>query len=202
MIRATLRIVILLSIVVSARSVLADHYHVPTGSMEPTVAIGDRIAVNKAAYGLRVPLLDTYIVEFDGPERGDVVVLASPDDGETLLKRVVAIPGDNVVVRAGRLTINGHEVPSGDSAIDGTHGPSTETPLEHLGVPHHLRLADGGGPDFGPAKVPQDSYLVMGDNRGNSYDGRQFGWVERDAIRGQALGVFHGLADGFTWRKL
>ncbi|MGH7296007.1 MAG: signal peptidase I, partial [Polyangiaceae bacterium] len=77
-----------------ARASLADHYRVPSGSMEPTVAVGDQICVNKAAYGLRVPESHTYVVSAEGPRRGDVVVLASPSDGEVLLKRVVAVPGD------------------------------------------------------------------------------------------------------------
>src|SRR5580700_11565501 len=86
------------AIVMVARASFADHYEVPSGSMEPTVAVGDQICVNKMAYGLRVPASQRYLVEGQGPARGDVVVLASPTDGEVLLKRVVGIPGDVVEV--------------------------------------------------------------------------------------------------------
>src|SRR5580704_4065024 len=81
-----------LAIVVSARSSLADHYFVPSGSMLPTVEPDDHVLVDKLAYGLRVPLLNSYALHFAPPARGDVVVLLSPDDGIVLLKRVVAVP--------------------------------------------------------------------------------------------------------------
>lgn len=180
----------ILLLALTARGTLADHYHVPTGSMQPTVAIGDRILVNKAAYGVRVPLTETWLVHGDEPVPGDVVVLASPEDGDILLKRVVAAPGDAVAVRGGRLWRNGAVVPVGE---DG---------LERLGdVAHPLRLEHGGGPDFGPVLVPSGRFLVMGDNRGDSLDGRVFGWVRREAIFGRAVGVF--ARDGRpTWQPL
>jgi signal peptidase I len=173
------------AIVLVARASFADHYQVPSGSMEPTVAIGDQICVNKAAYGLRVPASQTYVVEGAGPARGDVVVLTSPTDGEVLLKRVVALPGDVVEVFAGRV------------AIDGARAPLREDhsgTVEELGSKEHaLSMESGGGPDFGPTLVPKDAYLVLGDNRGNSRDGRYFGWVARGAILGKAMAVcLHG----------
>src|SRR4029077_812651 len=85
----------------------ADHYVVPSGSMEPTVKVGDQVCVNKFAYGLRLPDSQTYLVRRAGPERGEVVVLASPVDGEVLLKRVIAGPGDTVSVVDGVALING-----------------------------------------------------------------------------------------------
>ncbi len=180
-------------VLLSARSVLADHYHVPTGSMEPTVSVGDRIFVNKAAYGLRVPFSNAYVVEFEGPQPGDVVVLESPEDGEVLLKRVVASPGDRIAVFAGRLELNGEVVPI-DQRPDGLY--------EHLGrTPHPVRLTHGGGPDLAETVIPEDRFLVMGDNRGNSLDGRVFGLVERGAILGRAVSVF--VRDGeITWNSI
>lgn len=178
---------------IAARSSLADHYFVPTGSMVPTVAVGDRVLVNKLAYGLRVPFTDVVVTDLGMPERGDVVVLRSPENGITLLKRVVAVPGDEVAVLNGKLWINGQPVPvvwdDGDL-------------MERLGdAPHPVRLTRGGGMDFGPMVVGPDRYLVMGDNRGESHDGRAFGLVERSAIMGKAVGVW--MRDGkFTWRAL
>jgi signal peptidase I len=163
------------------RSSFADHYVVPTGSMLPTVQLEDHVLVSKLAYGVHVPLLSGYVARFSGPARGDVVVLTAPDTGIVLLKRVAAIPGDQVRVREGALEVNGKRV-----SIEERNG----VPYEALGAqPHALDLADGGGPDLGPLTVPADRYLVLGDNRGNSRDGRYFGLVQRDAILGHVKGV-------------
>lgn len=169
------------AIVLVARASFADHYRVPSGSMEPTVAVGDQICVNKAAYGLRVPASEKYVLEGAGPARGDVVVLTSPTDGEVLLKRVVAVPGDVVEVSAGRVAIDGARAP--------VHAEDGAVVEEMGGKEHALSTEYGGGPDFGPTLVPKDAYLVLGDNRGNSRDGRYFGWVARGAILGKAVAV-------------
>jgi signal peptidase I len=177
----------------AARSTLADHYYVPTGSMIPSVEIGDRLIVNKLAYALRVPFSDLVVAKRHGPLRGDVVVLRSPENGITLLKRVAAIPGDEVAVTDGRLSINGATIPisrDGDGFI------------ELLGqAAHPVRLTAGGGPDYGPVRLGSDEYLMLGDNRGESHDGRAFGLVEGKAILGKAVGVW--MRDGHPgWHKL
>jgi signal peptidase I len=168
-------------IIATARSSLADHYFVPSGSMLPTVHTGDRVFVDKSAYDLRVPFTSVSLAERRDPARGDVVVLTSPESGDTLLKRLVAVPGDRVEVRDGALRLNGAAVP-----IE----PSPTGPVEKLGREHHLDLDSGGGPDFGPRTLGDDEYLVMGDNRGNSHDGRSFGFVSRSALKGRAVGVY------------
>lgn len=180
------------AVVLVGRSSLADHYHVPTGSMLPTVVENDHILVNKAAYGLRLPFSQVRIAEFSGPERGDVVVLESPESGIVLLKRVVAVPGDLVQVLGGKLLLNGRAVP-----VEVKDGHV----VEDLGDGHGLRLDDGGGPDFGPVKVPANGYLVLGDNRGNSRDGRYFGFVKREAILGRAISIL-ARAGSLTWIDL
>lgn len=173
-----------------ARSSFADHYVVPSGSMLPTVQLQDHVVVSKLAYGVHVPLLPGYLAQFGGPARGDVVVLTAPDTGIVLLKRVVALPGDRVRIHDGRLELNGQDV-----AVEERDGVSYEA----LGArPHPLELEAGGGPDLGPSIVPEGRYLVLGDNRGNSRDGRYFGWVDRDAILGHVEGVlFRG--SRLTW---
>lgn len=176
----------------SARWSLADHYRIPTGSMQPSVEIDDRVVVNKASYDVRLPFTDVTLIEVSDPARGEVVVLDSPEDGTLLLKRIVAIPGDTVEVRGGRLRINEVDVPV---ERDG------DVLLERLGErTHRLELGSGGGPDFGPVLVPERHYLVMGDNRGNSRDGRIFGLVERRRIRGEAVGVYY--RGGLGWHAL
>lgn len=179
--------------VLVARASFADHYRVPSGSMEPTVRVGDQVCVNKLAYGLRIPESQVYVRLGSGPAPGDVVVLDSPSDGEVLLKRVVAVPGDRVAVTLGRLVINGAAVP-----IAGDGEELVETLGGHV---HRLGMAFGGGPDLAETGVPDDRYLVLGDNRGNSRDGRYFGWVSRGAILGRAVAVC--LRDGRpTWEPL
>jgi len=169
-VREVLSLSLFLLIGLSARSSFADHYEVPSGSMTPTVRVGDHVVVNKAAFGLRVPFTHLRVIDGEAPARGDVVVLESPDDGIVLLKRVVAVPGDSVRVRRGRVVVEGVE------AAD-------------FGV-----LNEGTGPDLGPLEVPPDQFLMMGDNRGNSRDGRMFGLVRREAVLGRVVGVF--LRDG------
>lgn len=180
------------AVVLFARTSLADHYIVPSGSMEPTVQVGDRILVDKLAFGVRLPLTDTYVRAGEDPRPGDVVVLASPEDGRTLLKRVVAAPGDTVRVVDGVVERDGRPA---RIELDGGA-------REWLGgAPHALSLDSGGGPDFGPITVPPGMFLVLGDHRGNSHDGRAFGLVRRDAIHGRARRVF--LRDGrATWQAL
>jgi signal peptidase I len=179
-------IFIAIGIVVIARTSLADHYVVPSGSMEPTVEVSDHILVDKLAYGLRLPLIPNDLIKLGEPARGDVVVLTSPDDGIVLLKRVVAIPGDRVEVTGGRLELNGAAVPLvlRDHQLRELLGKSD----------HPVSLDEGGGPPLGPVVIPAGQYLVMGDNRGNSRDGRFFGLVSRTSIFGRAERVFlrHG----------
>lgn len=171
----------LFSVLFVTRASFADQYTVPSESMMPTVHIGDRVFVSKIAYGLRVPMTHVYLARFATPRRGDVVVLDSPDQDMVLLKRVVAVEGDHVTIRDGALTVNGRDVPLSHSA-----GALLEQLDEHT---HPVSLADGGGPDF-DGTVPRGQVLLVGDNRGNSRDGRFFGYVSRDRILGRASGAF------------
>ena len=187
--RDVLSLFVFVTVALTARASLADHYVVPTGSMIPTVHEGDRVFVSKAAYGLRLPLSSMWLLRWTGPARGDVVVLESPTDGTVLLKRIVARAGDEVVVQDGKLVLNGKEVVCTD------HDETLD------GKTHLLSLDNGGGPDFGPARVPDGKVLVMGDNRGNSRDGRMFGFVDVSSILGRAMAVYS--RDGsLTWNEL
>lgn len=187
--RDVLSLLIFLGVALSARASLADHYVVPTGSMIPTVEEGDRVFVSKAAYGFRIPLSATWLARWGEPQRGDVVVLQSPVEDVVLLKRVVAVGGDEVRVQGGRLILNGKPV------------ISTDTEEELGGKSHRVSLKSGGGPDFGPEKVPEGKVLVMGDNRGNSKDGRMFGFVDESSVLGRAVAIY--LRDGsLVWDEL
>jgi signal peptidase I len=188
-----LGLVIAATLLLSARSSLADHYKVPTGSMEPTVLPGDYIFVAKAAYGLRVPFTRSELIDRGSPQPGDVVVLDSPVDGTTLLKRVIAVEGDQIEVKRGRIVVDGIMAPVREE---------DDQLMEQLGdVLHPIELRNGGGPDWGPRRIPKGKVLVMGDHRGNSLDGRIFGLVDEAAVRGKAKAVY--LRDwDFGWRQL
>ena len=145
------------AVMLTGRASVADHYRVPTGSMRPTVKVGDRLVVDKSAYGIRVPLTNHYLREWAGPERGDVVVLDPPAGGTVLLKRVVAVPGDHVMVRAGMLWLNG-------AAVKVVHGPDGMRELLG-GRSHRIRLTGPPGPDFGPIELLEDPPDIF---RGNA----------------------------------
>jgi signal peptidase I len=169
-----------MALLLVARASFADHYRVPSGSMEPTVKVGDHVLVDKVAYGLRVPLTEYYAVRFATPERGDVVVLDSPESGDVLLKRLIARGGDEVRLNDGILTINGRVR---TELLDGV-------PIESLDRGSHgMGLDYGSGPDLDPLRIPSGRVLVLGDNRGNSRDSRFFGLVSESAILGRAEAI-------------
>jgi signal peptidase I len=169
---------VLVGVLLVTRASLADHYRVPSGSMLPSVHVGDRIVVDKRAYGLRVPLTKLRLTEARMPARGDVVVLESPESGIVLLKRVVAVANDTVSVRDGHVWIDGEPLPTDDARG-----------LEWFGEQPHRVAWGSGGPNFGPHIIPPGELLVMGDNPGNSHDGRSFGFVKIEAILGRAAAV-------------
>lgn len=186
-------VVMAAALVLCARGSLADHYYVPSESMLPTVEIGDRIIVDKRAFGLRVPATSFYLLEFGDPKRGDVVVLSSPGDGPVLLKRIVGLPGDDLEVRDGRLIVDGELLP-----VE-TKGDRLYEKLDD--VTHRVSFALGGGQDWGPTKIPPREYLVMGDNRGGSRDGRVFGLIPRDILLGRAVRMYLHSGD-WVWRPV
>ena len=171
------------------RSSFADHYHVPTGSMEYTLMPGDRVVVDKTAYGLRLPLTTIDLFGAAAPARGDVVVFDSPVDGTRLIKRIVATGGDTVGLEAGRLSVNGEPIGAGDN----------ESYADREVV---LNLQDGGGPDIGQRQIPPGMVLALGDHRGNSLDGRYFGLISESEIVGRAVAIYYRRGDGLGWRPL
>ena len=190
--REALPLLLMLALLVVARSSFANHYHVPSGSMQPTLQPGDRVVVDMSAYGLRIPFTRHVLVARGTPQRGEVAVFASPEDGTRLIQRVVAVGGDRVQLLDGHLAING-QVLAADA--DGR----TERYGSRLA---RLDLADGGGPDVIGATVPDGHVLVLGDHRGRSADGRYFGFVETDAIYGRAVAVYWRKGQGLSWERL
>lgn len=178
------------------RSAVADWNVVPTGSMQPTIEIGDRIVVNKAAYDLRIPFTHVSLVHRADPQRGDIVVLDSSAAGERLVKRVIGVPGDQVALWQNRLYVNGKAAQYQPIQVSGIHDDITDPALyatESEGDRHHAVrwsvAAQGHTADFGPITVPADHYLLLGDNRDNSADSRYFGFFPRQEITGRATRV-------------
>jgi signal peptidase I len=180
---------IVLAAVTVARSSLADHYYVPSGSMEYSLMPGDRVIVDKTAYGVRIPLTKIDMFGSSTPARGDIAVFDSPRDGVRLIKRIVAIGGDTVSLVNGQLTINGQ--PLGDRKA------------EHFGARNALlNLQDGGGPDIHELKIPPGMVLAIGDHRGNSLDGRFWGLISERELFGRAIAIYYRRGDGFVWKPL
>lgn len=201
---------VVLVVVFSLRSAVADWNDVPTGSMRPTILEGERIFVNKLAYDLKVPFTLVRLLEWGAPERGDVVVFYSPaeEHRKRLVKRVVGVPGDRLVQRGGHLLINGepavyrplhHDERDELGIVNGTLDDGERVVWESVdGMDHPVALKPFPqvafvDRDFGPIEVPEGVYFVMGDNRDNSTDSRIFGFVDKKLIVGRATAVVFSL---------
>jgi len=191
-------LLIVVVVLTAFRSSVADWNDVPTGSMKPTILEGDRIFVNKLAYDLKLPFTTWHLLEWDHPERGDVVVCYSPDNGMRLVKRVIGLGGDKIEIRNNRLIINGQRVSynSLDSRIVNQIPAGQQSrhifAAEKTGKRTHPIMITPGSyapRHFGPITVPQGQYLMLGDNRDQSRDSRSFGCVGRNQIVGRAVGV-------------
>ncbi len=178
------------------RSAVADWNVVPTGSMQPTIQIGDRIVVDKLAYDLRVPFTHVSLLHRADPQRGDIVVLDSDAAGERLVKRVIGVPGDRIALVQNHLYINGAAATYGSTHVAGIRDDREDPAIyavERVGAMHHtVRWSisqQGHNRDFGPVTVPSGQYLLLGDNRDNSADSRYFGFFPRGEITGRATRV-------------
>lgn len=190
--REALPLAVMLLLLTAARSSFANHYQVPSGSMQPTLEPGDRVVVDMSAYGLRLPFTEHIVIARGHPQRGDVAVFDSPRDGTRLIKRVVAVAGDTVALVDGHLTINGRPLATE------AHGD-----VEQFGRRlARLDLDAGGGPDIHDLRIPEGKLLALGDHRGNSFDGRFFGLVDAPSVYGKAVAVYYRRGEGFEWRKL
>lgn len=185
-----------LLIVYVLRSFVYEPFQIPSGSMDPTLEVGDFILVNKYTYGIRLPVWNKKLIEVSDPERGDVMVFFPPHLPDTYyIKRIIGLPGDKVSYSNHRLTINGEEVPEQLQAILPAGTPRFRLVEEQLGEHRFTArkyLRPGPYSRHGEWTVPDGHYFMMGDNRDNSLDSR--GWetafVPEENIVGKAVAVW------------
>jgi len=175
------------------RGAIADWQRIPTGSMLPTIQIGDHILLDRLAYDIHLPFSKTSMLKLADPERGDIVVFRSVAADKRLIKRVVAVPGDEVWMYNNRLFVNGESAVYQSHRSDTTSLPShlfLETSADHQRV---IRIQGVGLSNFDPVTVPAGHFMVLGDNRNASADSRVYGFVPRGEIMGRVERVLYSL---------
>ncbi len=196
--------ILFIAVMVVFRSAVADWNQVPSGSMKPSILVGDRIVVDKLAYDLRIPFTLTRIARWAEPLRGDVVTFPSPRDETLYVKRVIGLPGDMVELRRNRLYINGEEarytpLTVGEvGALEVENKAQYEFLREEIGTMSHIVMLRHDRDastyqSFAPTQVPAGQYLMLGDNRDDSGDSRVIGLVDRSRILGRAHAIAFSL---------
>ena len=153
------------------RAFVVQAFKIPSGSMEPTLLVGDHILVNKFLYGIKLPYVQKTLIPISEPERGDVIVFIYPEDkSKDFIKRVIGIPEDEVQIKGRQIFINGQ-------LFEDTYG-------------YYDERAGNPSRSFGPVVVPKEHYFVMGDNRDHSLDSRFWGFVPSSAVKGKAFIIY------------
>lgn len=166
-------IVIAVILALFIRSFVVQAFKIPSGSMLPTLQIGDHLLVNKFIYGVKVPMKGTVLIPWKSPQRDDIVVFRFPKDRSIdYIKRVVGVAGDSIQIKNKQLFINGKAI---------------QNPHAHFSSNDIMKAGAGPRDNMGPVKVPEGSIFVMGDNRDNSYDSRFWGFVPLNDVLGKAF---------------
>jgi signal peptidase I len=197
------------AIVLGARQLLAEPFRIPSGSMEPTLLVGDWLFVNKLRFGPHIPFTNRSLPGYATPKRGDVAVFVSPAQDPsirispeqvtpTLVKRIVGVAGDTLVMRRGQLSVNGIALPSPNSFV--VPDSLGDEPQAIFAWQHEIEVSGSrfGPPtpapslhEWGPLVVPAGNFFMMGDNRDNSVDSRYYGPVPRANLRGIPMFVYY-----------
>ena len=152
------------------RAFVIQAYKIPSGSMEPTLLVGDHILVNKFIYGIKAPLINRTIIPLGKPKRGEIIVFIYPvDRKKDYIKRVIGLPGERIEIKGKKIFING-------KLFDGPYGVYSSGPRENG--------------NLGPILVPDNGLFVMGDNRDHSYDSRYWGCVPLEMVKGKAMIIY------------
>jgi len=209
------------------RAFVIEAFKIPSASMIPTLSIGDHIFVNKFVYGMRIPFTSIRYFEFREPKRGEVIVFVYPvDKSKDFIKRVVGVPGDHIHIGGTDVEVNGHSLPH--DQVDVTEDPADKRILringgsiakipfvpnytdfdfyeeETNGIKHLIQYEKNIFRPIIDIDVPPGSYFVMGDNRDNSADSREWGFVPMGNIKGKAMFVWLSLdkdQGGIRWRE-
>ena len=205
----TKSIVVALIVWFLLRTFLVEAFRIPSGSMENTLLIGDFLFVNKALYGAEVPVIKARLPAVREPERNDILVFDSvEEEGLKVVKRLVGMPGDTLYMEKGRLFRNGR--PESEPYAVHADPSRSEDPIQRAKMREwqlpHLIQRDTAKyqpdlQDWGPIVVPPDSFFMMGDNRDSSYDGRYWGFLPRENVRGRPLVVYFSY-DPNSWRSI
>ena len=173
------------------RTFVVQAFKIPSGSMEPTLLVGDHILVNKFIYGEHIPFTDSKILDFRDPKRGEIIVFVYPkDESKDFIKRVIGVEGDTIEIKDKKLFINGQ-------FFDDPYGHFKDNAV----IPGHVQPRD----NFGPVTVPEDSLFVMGDNRDRSADSRFWGFVRLTQVKGKAFLIYWswgGFMRDIKWRRI
>jgi signal peptidase I len=184
---------ILLAIVIAffIRTFVIQAYKIPSGSMKPTLLIGDHILVSKFNYGIKLPFIRSTLIPVGSPKRGDILVFIYPEDrSKDFIKRLIGVPGDTIEIRDKKIILNGQP-------FDDTHGVHSDS----LVIPGAVQPRD----NLGPVRVPEGSLFVMGDNRDESYDSRFWGFVDMKDVLGKALIIYwswNQVEYGVRWSRI
>lgn len=198
-----------LAIFLGTRQLLAEAYRIPSGSMEPTLLVGDWLFVNKLRFGPHIPFTSQSLPGYANPKRGDVAVFISPPQdlsiriapdevAPTLVKRIVGVPGDTLLMRHGHLIVNGVAAPSPNAFV--LPDSLADEPQSIFDWQHRIEIRGSrfGAPieapslhEWGPLVVPTGTFFMMGDNRDNSVDSRYYGPVPRANLRGTPMFVYY-----------
>lgn len=186
-------------LVLLLRSFLIEPFRIPTGSLVPTLLVGDFVAVNKFAYGFRLPVWEKKIISIKNPKTGDIAIFRWPPNPEyDFIKRVIGVPGDKISYRNKVLTINGKEIKQTfeEYTTDESSGRAVARYRESLnGLNHDIYINPAIASQDFEVEVPKGHYFMMGDNRDDSADSRYFGFVSEEYLRGKALLVW------MSWNK-
>ena len=198
-----------LALFLGARQLLAEAFRIPSGSMEPTLLVGDQLFVNKLRFGPHIPFTDHSLPGYASPKRGDVTVFVSPAQDASIrispdevtpmvVKRIVGVPGDTLLMRHGALKVNGTAVPSPNSFV--LPEAIANQPQSIFTWQHRIAIRGSrfGEPvetpslhEWGPLVVPPGTFFMMGDNRDNSVDSRYYGPVPRANLRGTPMFIYY-----------